>query len=172
MDKIQLSPIQVKPDYLKKWNETSRDFFFLTLNEVPIRQTLYRIGGFNYPNPETDKYFLLLKHTEAFYSKDILKITKSANPRHLASSWVIIDSKGNELFEAENYEPIYLIKNSCIYSYKGNYYNIETGESYGSNYSKMESENYLFVNNEYHKDTSKRGVLKVNKLTGESELFQ
>ena len=172
MDKIQLSPIQVKPDYLKKWNENCRDFFLLTLNEVPIRQTLYRKGGLNSTNPETDKYFLLLKHTEAFYSKDILEMSKSTDPRHLSSSWVIIDSKGNELFESEEYEPIYLMKNSCIYSYKRNYYNIETGESYGSTSGSIDSENYLFVNNRFHKDISKRGVLKVNKLTGESELFQ
>lgn len=172
MEKIQLSPIQVKPDYLKKWNENCRDFFVLTLNGAPIRQTLYRIGGLNYPNLETDKYFLLLKHTEAFYSKDILKMLKSTDPRHLSSSWVIVDSKGNELFEGDKYEPVYLTKNSCIYSYKGNYYNIETGELYGSCSSSISSENYLFVNNEFHKDTSKRGVLKINKLTGESELFQ
>ena len=172
MDKIQLSPIEVKSDYLKKWNAYVRNFFVLTLNEVPIRHTLYRLGNGNHPNPETDKYFLLLKYTEALYSKDILQMSKSTDPRHLASSWVIIDSKGNELFEAENHEPLYLIKNSCIYSYKGNYYNIETGELYGCCSSSIDSEDYLFIDNKYHKDTSKRGVLKINKLTGESELFQ
>jgi hypothetical protein len=35
----------------------------------------------------------------------------------------------------------------------------------------MNSNEYLFLNNEYDKDESKRGVMKINKKDGTWELF-
>jgi len=73
---LQFSKINIDPYYREKWNIHSNDFICLTRNGKMIRETLYRIGGLNNPNLDTDNYFMLLKHVEAFYSDDITKIKK------------------------------------------------------------------------------------------------
>lgn len=122
----------------------------------------------NNPKPEKDNYFRLIKYVEAFYSNEI----KSAkDPKHLEDRWCIIDKNGVEKVEFEPYKYPYLVKDSCIYSIDKKYYNIETGEYYCSASSSMESSDFLFLENRFDQDKSKRGILKICKKTGKYELF-
>ena len=162
---LQLSPITINEEYRKKWNVHQNDFVCLTKNGQLISESLYRVGGMN-ANIKND-YFLLLKHTEAFYDDTITKINKP----HLQENWCIIDKNGVEKFCAENYKCPRIIKDSQIYCIDGYYYNIETKEFYCQAYSSMESTEYLFLNNEFDKDKSKRGVLKINKRDGSCVRF-
>lgn len=168
---LQLSKIILKDDYVKEWNIYLNDFVCLTRNGELIRNTLYRIGGINSFDLKKDKYFMLLKYVEAYYSKDILKMSKSSKAKHLESRWCILDSDGNEKVEFKSFQSAYLIKNSCIYTYDNNYYNIETKELYCNAYKSIQTENYLLLDNAYDKDELKRGVMKINKKTGEFEII-
>jgi hypothetical protein len=136
-----------------------------------INDTLYRVGGLNYPDLTKDRYFMLIKHVEEFYSKDILKMSGSKDPRHLAGHWCIIDAEGNEKVVFDGFKHAYLTKDSCIYSMGRNYYNIETGELYCNASNAVESKDFLFLQNDYDKDKSRVGVMKINKKTGTFELF-
>ena len=166
---LQLSPISIKEDYRKKWNIHEKDFVCLTKNGELISNSLYRVGGFG--GDIKKDYFLLLKHVEAFYSKDILRMSKNNDPKHLEGRWCIIDKNGFEKVEFPNFKHPYLVTDSCLYSIDGNYYNIETGEFYCSANSSMVSADYLFLENTYDKDKSKRGVMKINKKDGTWVLF-
>ncbi len=166
---LQLSPISINEDYAKKWNETSKDFVMLTKNGQLVSENLYRVGGLG--ADITKDYFMLLKYVEAHYSKEIMQMSKSKDDRHLEGRWVIIDKYGVEKIEFEKYEHGWIISDSCIYSLNGNYYNIETKEFYGNASVCIKSTNFIFLENNYDKDESKRGVMKINKKDGSWELF-
>lgn len=168
---IQFSKISLKEDYCKKWNIHLNDFLVLTRNGELIRNVLYRIGGLNNPKLNKDRYFLLLKHVEAFYSAEVMKHSKSKDNRHLESKWCILDINGNEKVEFDSFKSPHLIKDSCIYSIDNKYYNIETGELYCTSYTSIESNDFLFLENKYDNDKSKRGVMQINKLNGSWVLF-
>ena len=168
-DTLQLSPIKANEDYLKEWNEHLNDFVCLTRNGKLVSNSLYRIGGLDNPKPATDRYFMLIKYVEALYDDTFVK--DKTRKKHLEGRWCIIDSNGIEKVEFDSFKSPYLIKDSCIYSLNGNYYNIETGELYCHTFSSMSSKDYLFLNNQFDKDISKRGVLKISKRTGFVELF-
>jgi len=168
---LQLSPISLNNEYRNEWNAHDRDFVCLVLNNELLRPTLYRVGGIGTPNVGIDRYFQILKHVEAFYSENILRMSNSNKPKHLESRWCIIDKFGNEKVELEQFKHLYLVKDSCIYSVDGNYYNIETGEFYCRSSSSMQSKNFLFLENSFDNDKSKRGVLKINKSDGTWSLF-
>jgi hypothetical protein len=168
---LQLSPITVNEEYCKKWNEGLHDFVCLSKNGELLRPTLYRIGGINYPNLKKDNYFKLLKYVEAFYSEDILKMSGTKDPKHLEGRWCIIDKNGVEKVELPPFKYAYLVDESCIYSTDGDYYNIETGEHYCNTSTSMASNDFLFLENRFDKDESKRGVMKINKKDGSWELF-
>ena len=168
---LQLSPITIKEDYRKEWNVHGNDFMCLTKNGELINNSLYRLGGLNNPKLGTDKYFMLLKYVEAFYKKDILVMSKTTDPKHLESRWCIFDKDGNEKVEFDSFKSPYLVQDSCIYSISGNYHNIETNEHYCYAYSSMQSKDFLFLENSFGKDESKRGVMKINKKDGTWELF-
>ncbi len=168
---LQLSPIRINEDYRKEWNITQNDYACLTLNGELLRPTLYRIGGLNNTKPGVDKYFMLIKYVEAYYSKEILRISKSNGPKHLESRWCIIDECGNEKKEFKFPDTPYLMSNSCIYSIDRRYYNIETGEYYGYTSGSMSSDEFLFLDNKFEKEKSKCGVMKINKKDGTWELF-
>ena len=166
---LSLAKITVDADYLKKWNERLTDFLVLTKNGELLRDTLYRIGGLNNPNLKKDKYFMLLKYKEAFYSKEIVG---ERDNKHLKGVWVIIDSKGDEKIEFEGgLDHPYLIGDSRIYSYKNHYYDVETGYDYGYTSSSFESKDFVFINTKFEKDKSKCGVIKINKNDGTYEVF-
>lgn len=141
---LQLSPITINEDYRKKWNIHENDFVCLTKNGQLISSSLYRVGGLGTPNLNKDKYFTLLKHVEAFYSQEIMRMSakvkggsKNRDPKHLEGRWCIIDKNGNEKVEFDHFKAPYLLKDSCIYSVDGHYYNIETGEHYCDSRSSM-----------------------------------
>lgn len=167
---LQLSPIEVDKDYCKKWNETMRDFVVLTRNGERVNNSLYRIGGIG-SRPIGNNYFMLLKYVEDFYPKNIIKHTKS-DPKHLSGRWCIIDKDGNEKVVFDSFKSPYLVKNSCIYTLEQRYYNIETGELYCQSFTSMESKEFLFLHNAYDANTSRRGVMKINKADGTFELFK
>lgn len=173
---LQLSSITLKPEYALKWNERSTDFLVLTRGGEMIRPTLYRKGGINFPDLKKDRYFMLLKYTEAHYSKEIMRMSKKRCPggtsNHLEGKWCVIDSKGEEKVVAENsFKYPHIVDDSVIYSIEKSYYNIETGEFYCSASGSMQSAEYLFLENNYDKDHSRRGVMKINKNDGSWELF-
>ncbi len=172
MNELQFSKFVLNPEYSKNWNNHLNDFIVLTRNGELIRNTLYRLGGLNNPQLNKDKYFLLIKYVEAHYSNDVMKMSKSKDNKHLEGKWCILDINGNEKIEFDGFKHPYLVSNSCIYSMDGKYYNIETGEFYCNTSSSMQSAEYLFLENRFDEDKSKRGVLKINKETGIFELFK
>jgi len=174
---LELCPITVDKDYAKKWRiENYQDFLILARNGVPLRNTLYRKGGLNFNlNLKTDKYFQLLKYTEAHYSKDIMKMSKSKDSRYLESKWVILNDSGEELFEQDNtLDYIHLFHpQSPIFTYKRKYRNVETGEIICEGYNtSISSKNFIFIEDQFNNDKSKRGVIKLHKFTGNWELIQ
>ncbi len=166
---LQLSKIIVNEDYRKKWNIHENDFVCLTKNGQLISNSLYRKGGLG--GSIEEDYFMLLKHVEAFYTDEILRICESKDPNHLESRWCIIDKNGIEKVEFDRFKSPYITKDSQIYSIDSNYYNIETGEFYCRSSSSMVSGEYLFLENRWDKDESRRGVMKINKKNGSWELF-
>jgi hypothetical protein len=71
--KLQLSPIKLKEDYLKKWNNNLNDFVCITRDGELINESLFRVGGLGNKNISDKKYFILLKYNEDFYRDDITK---------------------------------------------------------------------------------------------------
>lgn len=174
-DGLYFANVKLDPAYAKKWNEHSTDFIMLTYNGELISETLYRVGGLNSPTWYKNKYIMLLKYEEAFYSKEILKMSKSTDGRHLEGNWCILDNKGVEKVKGlHSLDHAYLIKNSCLYTIQNKIINIETGEVYVDSYygSRLDSTEFVFVENRYDEDKSKRGVLKINKLDGSKELIK
>lgn len=169
---LQLSELTLKEDYRKKWNVTENNFLVLTKNGKLINNSIYRKGGLNNFDLKRDKYFMLLKYQESYLSKDIIKITKSKDNKYLKSSWCIIDNNGIEKVVFEPFDSPYLVKNSCIYHINGNYYNIETNVCYCYVSGYIESTDFLFLENNFDKDHTKRGVMKIDKITGEYEIFR
>lgn len=169
--RLELSPITLNDDYIKEWQIISRDFVCLTRDGELINNNLFRIGGVGTPKLN-QRYFMLLVYKEDFYDERILKMSKTKNPKHLASHWCIIDQNGQIKFEANEFESnLHLYNDSCIYKLKNDYYNVETGYHYCQGYKSVESKNYLFVQNDYDKDETKRGVWKINKNDGTFEIL-
>lgn len=163
---LQLSPIIIKEEYRKKWNIYETDFVCLTKNGELISDSLYRVGGLG--ADITKDYFMLLKHCEAFYPDTIT--TKKSEKPHLEARWCIIDKNGIEKVEFSSFKSPYL-QGGVIYSIDNNYYNIETNEFYCHSYRSLSSTEYLFLDNKYDDDKSRRGVMKINKKDGSWELF-
>lgn len=180
-DTLQLGKIELTQKYLDEWNENCKDFVVLSKNGKLLRNTLYRVGGLNTTVVGKDKYFMLLKYTESLYTKEFIRgcyPTKSRNEqnkllKHLKHEWVILDSEGNEKVVVDGgLDWAYIVKNSCIYSLGKRYYNIETGYCYGHSTTSMKSSEFLFLDNQFENDETKRGVLKVNLKDGSWEVFQ
>ena len=167
---LRMSQIILNEDYKKKWNEHSDDFFMLTRNGEPIRDTLYRAGAMG-GMKEGQDYFMILKYTEDQYKDNITKDPKAKN--HLKAQWVILNKEGEEKVVNNQFDSMYLVSNSIIYHVGGKYYNIESGEFYcDASGSSMDSKEYLFLNNTYDNDKSRRGVMRINKKTGEYKLYK
>lgn len=174
---LQLSPIQVKEEYCKEWNERMTDFVVLTKNGELISNSLYRVGGFG--GDIKQDYFMLLKYVEAVYEMDFLKkcYPNKSNKelelqrKHLEGCWCILDKNGVEKKVFDHFKTPYIKRGSCIYSVDSNYYNIETGEFYCNSSKSMESSEFLFLENPYDKDLSKKGVMKINKKDGSWSVF-
>lgn len=171
MPDLQLSPIQLNPEYRDEWNVHMTDFVVLTINGVIVNNSIYRVGGMG--GDINQDYFMLLKYTEAYYPADFMRTIKSReNPKHLEGSWCILDRYGNEKIIFNHFKSPYLVKNSCIYSIDGSYFNVETGERYCNSHTSMESSEFLFLDNPHDADLSKRGVMKINKKNGSWSVFR
>jgi hypothetical protein len=166
---LELIPVTLNPDYRKKWNVHNTDFVHLYKDGVKVSDTLYRIGGMG-ANIKND-YFILLKQVEAFYSKDIMKMSESKDPKHLENRSCIIDKNGKEKVCFDSFDSPYLTS-GVVYSLGNKYYNIETGECY-CKYSShvLKSGQYIFLDNEFDDDKSKCGVIKIDKYDGSYEIF-
>lgn len=168
---LQLCPAVLGEDYRKKWNIRERDFVCLYKDGAPVSSSLYRVGGMGNSNPGEGRYFMLLKYVEAYYPENIMLMCDNKDPKHLSGRWCILDKNGVEKVVFEAHASPYFVKNSCIYHLNNNYYNIETGECYCQSYNNMESADFLFLNNAFDKDKSKRGVMQINKQDGSWTLF-
>ena len=166
-----INRIDINQAYCKEWHITMEDFVSLTCNGELLKPVLYRIGGLNTLNLAKDRYIKLIKHVEAYYPKEILEHSNNSDPKHLEGRWCILDSKGVEKIECKQFECPYIVKDSCIYSMDKKYYNIETKKLYCEASTAMESTSFLFLENRFDRDESKRGVLKINKVTGDFTLF-
>jgi len=172
---LVLSKIDIREDYRKEWNAYEYDFVCLTRGGKLINNNLYRVGGLGTDKISDKRYFMLIKHVEAYYSKEIMRMSKNTgSAKHLESRWVIIDKYGNEKVEFSGYKNGYLVdgNTSILYSIDGAYYNIETGYCYGQSSNVVKSSEFVFIQNDYDKDESKRGIVKVNKIDGSFELFK
>lgn len=181
MNKVELIHAEVSAEYCKKWNISpqSDDFMHLYVNGVKKSDTLYRIGGFGTNLKEP--YFMILKQVESIYDKHIMEAAIARakkdgykgdnNPRYLANCSCIIDNNGDERKVFNSFDSPYL-QGGLIYSLNKSYHNIETGEVIADYiYFSMESYEFLFLDNSYDKDKSRRGVMKVNKNDGSFEIF-
>lgn len=168
---VTLSPITVREDYLQKWNSSHyHDFVCITRDGELLRNTLYRVGGIGKKNIEGEEYFILLKYVEEFYEDSITK-DKKRKP-HLAGHWCIIDKHGNEKVVLDKFKSPRLL-GGVIYAVDNSYFNIKTGEQYGGRiYTHITSDEYVFLDNAYDDDKSKRGVMKISKKDGSWELFK
>lgn len=175
---LQLSPIKLNEEYCKEWNERMNDFVVLTKNGELINNSLFRVGGLS--NGDTKKdYFMILKYVEAIYDFDFIKKCYPNKSRkelelqrkHLEGRWCIIDKNGVEKKEFSQFKTPYIKKGTCLYSVDSNYYNIETGEFYCNTSKSMESSEFLFLENPYDKDLSKKGIMKINKKDGSWSVF-
>lgn len=171
-DRIQVIPTKVNDEYKAKWNVNSNDFVVITKNGERINDSIYRIGGFGF-NPKED-YFILLKQVEEEYTSQFLRKVYpnesmkqiESRRKHLENRSCIIDKNGIEKKTFGNFESPYIVKNSCLYTMKDWYYNIETGEEYCQSFKSVESSDFIFLQNNYDKDKSRRGVIQVNKKDG------
>ena len=112
---LQLSPIKLNDSYAEEWHEGCQDFVVLTRGGNLVNNSLYRVGGLGKPDLKA-KYFMLLKYTEAYYSKEIMKMSKSKDNKHLQGDWCIVDSNGVEKVIFKScLDHGYIVDNSCIY---------------------------------------------------------
>lgn len=179
-NKVELVPVELDAKYRKKWQATGSDFFHLYVNGKRANDSLYRVGGFGVKLDE--KYFMLLKQVESKYEDRIMEMTRDFhkknetkfdnNPRHLANCSCIVDENGVEKVVVNEFGTPYII-GGCVYTINNKYYNIETGELYCTSHSPcIKSKDFIFINNEFDDDKSKRGVLRINKHDGSTELYQ
>lgn len=167
-DSLELRPFELSEKYRKKWNvnKSLNDFLQLYSDNKLVSDSIYRVGGFGYSL--NGMYFQLLKQVEDHYDDSITKIKK--DKPHLSSCNCILNLKGEEVRVFNKFEHVYLI-GGVVYSLNNKIHNIETNEFYGSG-KTMKSGEFIFVDNNYHDDKSKRGILRINKITGETKLYK
>lgn len=164
---LELRPVEIPEKYRKKWNIHQTDYLHLYKDGKKVNNHYYRVGGFSVDL--RNRYFMIIKHVEAYYKDSITK-DKKRKP-HLEGRWVIIDKYGVEKVEFDSFDHGCIKGNGQVYSLKGSYYNIETGEKYCEGSSSMCSDDFIFIENNYNKDKSKRGVWKINLHDGSYEIF-
>jgi hypothetical protein len=167
MKTIELKPVKLDGKYRERWNVHMSDFVHLYVDGRKVNNNIYRVGGFG--ATLKDKYFMLLKYTEDYCSDDITK--DEDRKAHLKGCWCIIDNNGVEKVNFNQFDNVYL-SGGQLYSLDNKYYNIETKEFYCDARSVMKTDNFIFLENAYDKDESKRGVLKIDKTSGEFELIR
>lgn len=162
---LELVNIQLSNEYLKEWNEHNTDFLKLYKNDVPINDSIYRLGAFNDKKScMMNDYFMLLKYIEAVYPSNI-KSTNS-NGKHLSGQWCIIDKYGNEKVFFEKFKSPYLIKDSCLYQMDNIVYHIDSNKPLCDYYyDKIESEENVVLNISNRDNRYKSNIIIINKKT-------
>jgi len=163
---LELTPITLDEDYCKKWNFSPKDVIKLTRNGVPVNDSIYRTGAFG--GKFKDGYCLFLKYTEAFYDDSIT--SDEARKRHLKGQWCIVDLNGIEKKVFNQFENVYL-SGGVIYTVNNGYYNIETDEFICVNNPSISSDEYIFSEDNYNNDKSKRGVVQIKKSDGTYKIY-
>jgi hypothetical protein len=83
----------------------------------------------------------------------------------------IINMKGEVVLMANKFETSFYYWGGALATIKDVIYNLYTLEPIVESTSKIESENFYFAENRYN-DKYQKGVYKINKKTGEYEIFQ
>jgi hypothetical protein len=52
-----------------------------------------------------------------------------------------------------------------------NFYNIESGELYCKSFTSMGSSEFLFLDNQFDNDVSRRGVMRIDRVSGVYLIF-
>lgn len=166
---LHLEPFELDKKYAKKWKaEHYNDFVILVKDGKRVNDSIYRVGGLC-SKPDGENYFMLLKYVEAYYSKNIVK---KGSRKYLNGLSCILDKNGVEKVVVKSaIHSLYLVDNSCIYKYNGEYYNIETGIPYCKSSMSIQSSEFLFLEDRYSNEKEKRGVYKINKKDGSVEFF-
>ncbi len=178
MSKIELVPFKLSKEYAEEWNERMTDFVVLFKDGVRVNDSIYRVGGIGVKPEYNENYFMLLKYVEAYYPVHIMKMSSDRDQKltfrnkHLSGVWCILDKECNEKYvSSDGYESVYLIRNSCLYSIDGTYYNIETKECYGRLNPTIGSSEYIFGERTNFKERSHE-VIQINKKTGEYTIYK
>jgi hypothetical protein len=166
MKKLELRFAELSESYRKKWNIHLNDYRYLYKDGKKVSDVLYRIGGMG--AKLEDSYFMILKHCEAVYS-DVTIDKERRN--HLDDHWCIMNQDGEEKVVFEKHDSGVYLQGGLIYTKGDYYYNIETGYCYGSANKQMSSKDFLFIDLSYYKVKEERGILKINKFDGTTELF-
>jgi len=174
---LELISVKIPDNYRKEWNIHQNDFFHLYKNKKLVSNTLYRLGGLF--NDKSWGVIHIIKNVESFYKNNITKNIKEK--KHLASHFCIINAEGKELKVFKEFDNSYLIA-PAIYICNKKYYNLFTHQPFVEDINKpsvddtrrssVESKTYLFIENKYDDNKKNRGVIQVNKLTGESKLIK
>lgn len=186
---LSLKPAIISDEYIAKFQIRNNDLLQLYKDDVLISETYYRIGGLSYSNTN---YFVLLKQVESVYPQDIIESSKEfakkrgyeydANPNYLDNINVIIDNNGNELFQADKYESIYLLGGQIAIitgMHKSKLINIVTKGIYTNSYYKyFNSKEYIFVENgnsfgkEVETIVPYTCVIQINKSNGNYIIYK
>lgn len=164
---LTLVPISMPKEYAKEWNVHGNDYLGLCKNGKLISNTYYRKGGL-FNNKGYD-FIHIIKHVEELYHDSIT--TDAKRKKHLASYFCLINKEGQETKVFEQFDNSYLLCNA-VYNSKYGYFNTFTNELYCKGTKSIDSTNYLFLESSYSTPENKRGVYKIDKQTGEFELFQ
>ena len=168
MNMITLEPIVYSPEYIKKWNQyAGTEFVQIYSNGVLLNDNVYCTNFYwsDKTLQEDSVYFQLVKVVEAYYADNITE--DPIKKPHLAKYQCIINSEGVETYVHYRSSSEHLYLNKCIYHIGSKYFSARTNELICESYTKLESEDYLFLDNAYDTDTSRRGIIQACKRTGE-----
>lgn len=172
---LSLGKITLDENYAKEWNvHHMSDFVTILKNGEILKPVLYRLSGVNHNlDLKKDRFFMLLKYTEAYHTDDIMKRCGNKAPRtnkYLKSVWCIFNDKGEELYESIEYGTSpYLIKDAPIFSVNNKYYNLLTKEYLGQPSTIIKNDSFMIFDNQCEKDEKIKGILKINKIDASYE---
>jgi len=159
-------------EYMKEWNISNQNHKFGMLyspRNGKLSNEIFRIGGLSTFKSD-EKYMQLLLQVESFYSDEIMKMSKihkvkETTNKHLSNTTVIVDANG-EIKASFNSLSYPNLIGGILYIQDGKCYNIETEEMICNVCSSAESKEYIFIEDRYNKEKTKRGVYQIQLETG------
>lgn len=145
---------------------SSNPFLVLLDGKVINENHLYRKGGLFSFDPNSDLFFELNKLEFEF--------DNLGKPTGYTQIPVILDREGKNMMECNQFDSRSIIKGSCLIVLNGNLINLITKENFGKLLNRIDAGDFLYVEIRDSKDlrTSRyRKVLKINKVTGNTELI-